>query len=227
MTKEFQSSNDKFMKWVFVLVFMVQAAIGAEVKGLVERVVAETLVKFPTLKSNELAVTAIDLGDLQNRGSYRGDVPIYPASVIKLFYLEAAHRWMEDGKIKDTAELRRAMKDMIVVSYNEATHYVLDVLTETTSGPELSAAEMEAWSEKRNAVNRYFAERGFAGINVNQKPWCEGPYGRDRIFVGEKYTNRNMLTTDATARLMLEIATLKAVTEARSKEMLKLLSREG
>ena len=52
---------------------------------------------------------------------------------------------MEDGKIKDTPELRRAMKDMIVLSYNEATHYVLDILTDTTSGPELAPAEMDKW----------------------------------------------------------------------------------
>ncbi len=28
---------------------------------------------------------------------HRGDAPIYPASVVKLFYLVAAHRQMEDG----------------------------------------------------------------------------------------------------------------------------------
>jgi beta-lactamase class A len=215
------------MKTFFVLLAITVSAQCASIQWLLDKTVAETFVKFPALKTNELAVTAIDLVDLKNpaRASFRGDVPIYPASVIKLFYLEAVHRWMEDGKIKDSAELRRAMKDMIVVSYNEATHYVLDVLTETTSGPELPAAEMEVWSHKRNAVNRYFAARGFEKINANQKPWCEGPYGRDRIFVGEKYTNRNALTTDATARLLSEIATLQAVTPGRSKEMLELLSR--
>jgi beta-lactamase class A len=158
--------------------------------------------------------------------NYRGDAPIYPASVVKLFYLEAAHRWMQDGKINDTPELRRAMKDMIVLSYNEATHYVLDVLTDTTSGPELPPAQMEKWSEKRNAVNRYFASRGYTNINVNQKPWCEGPYGRERIFVGESYSNRNALTTDATARLLMEIATDHAVSETRSRQMLELLKRD-
>jgi beta-lactamase class A len=215
------------MKTFFVLLAITVSAQCASIQSLLDKTVAETFAKFPTLKTNELAVTAIDLVDLKSpaRASFRGDVPIYPASVIKLFYLEAVHRWMEDGKIKDSAELRRAMKDMIVVSYNEATHYVLDVLTETTSGPELPAAEMEVWSHKRNAVNRYFAARGFEKINANQKPWCEGPYGRDRIFVGEKYTNRNALTTDATARLLSEIATLQAVTPGRSKEMLELLSR--
>ena len=122
MTKEFQRANDKFMKWIFVLVFMVQAAMGADVKSLLERTVGETFAKFPALKTNELAVTVIDLGEEKNRASYRGDAPIYPASVVKLFYLEATHRWMEDGKIKDSAELRRAMDDRridaIQIPYN-------------------------------------------------------------------------------------------------------------
>lgn len=203
-------------------------AARAETNSLqkvVDDIAAATLASHPKLQKDQLAITLIDLANTSRRGSYRGDTPIYPASVVKLFYLEAAHRWMEDGKIKDTPELRRAMKDMIVLSYNEATHYVLDVVTDTTGGPELSADEMETWSQKRNAVNRYFAGRGFEKINVNQKPWGEGPYGRERVFVGEKYTNRNMLTTDATARLMLEIATEKAVTPERSRQMLELLAR--
>jgi hypothetical protein len=101
--------------------------------------VALTLKQFAGrgLRADELAVTLIDLDrpDRSRRGSYRGNTQIYPASVIKLFYLVAAHRWLEDGKLEDTAELRRAMRDMIVHSYNEATHYVIDLLTGTTIGP--------------------------------------------------------------------------------------------
>lgn len=177
--------------------------------------------------AEEIAITAVDVTDpaLPRSGSYRGDVRIYPASVIKLFYLEAAHRWMEDGKVADTPELRRALRDMIVESYNEATSYVVDVITGTTSGPELAEAEMKEWSYKRNAINRYLGARGFANINANQKPWGEGPYGRERVFVGEKYTNRNMLTTDATARLLTEIVLGKAVSPKRSAEMLELMKR--
>jgi hypothetical protein len=219
------------MKTLFALLLLSILPAFAQPRPLqtaLDTTVAATFEKFPTLKKEELAITAIDLKERGHpmTANYRGDVPIYPASVIKLFYLEAAHRWMEDGKIKDTPELRRAMKDMIVLSYNEATHYVLDVLTDTTSGPELPAAEMDKWSEKRNAVNSYFAGRGYTNINANQKPWCEGPYGRDRIFVGEKYTNRNALTTDATAKLLLEIATEQVVSPARCKQMLELLSRD-
>jgi len=54
--------------------------------------------------------------------------------VVKLFYLVAVHRWLEDKKIQETAELKRAVRDMIVDSSNEATQYLVDVLTHTTGG---------------------------------------------------------------------------------------------
>ena len=202
---------------------------SARVQGAVEKAVKEVVgsSKYTNL-AKEIAITAVDVTEARapERGSYRGDVRIYPASVIKMFYLEAAHGWMEEGKIKDTPELRRALSDMIVLSYNEATSYVIDVITGTTSGYELSEREMKEWSEKRNAINRYFEARGYTNINANQKPWGEGPYGRERVFVGEKYTNRNMLTTDATARMLTEIVLGKAVSQKRSAEMLELMKRD-
>jgi hypothetical protein len=114
-----------------------------------------------------------------------------------------------------------------VDSYNEATGYIVDLLTDTTSGPELSPAEMQIWYEKRNAVNRYYASLGFQNINVNRKPWCEGPYGREKQSVNlHKPNHRNWLTTDATARLFTEIATGRSVTPERSQQMMDLLKRD-
>ena len=200
-----------------------------ELRPLVDAAVQKTLAAFAGKKllPAELAVTLIDLRDGKNKAqaSYRGQEQIYPASVIKLFYLAAAHRWMEDRKIEDTAELRRAMSDMIVHSYNEATGYVVDVLTGTTSGPELPEREMQDWWEKRNAVNRYFTSLGYTNINANKKPWCEGPYGRETQAVKLFSPKRNFLTTEATARLLSEIATGQAVTAPRCAEMMKLLER--
>ncbi len=119
------------------------------------------------------------------------------------------------------------MRDMIVDSLNEATGYLVDSLTGATSGPELPPAEMEQWYFKRNAVNRYFASLGYTNINVNRKPWCEGPYGREMQSVQmHKPNHRNWLTTDATARLLTEIATGKAVSAKRCAEMLEILKRE-
>jgi beta-lactamase class A len=206
-------------------------AHSASLQNAVDRAVQDALEKFAEQKlgSNQIAVTVVDLRDPQKPGqaSYRGGDQIYPASVIKLFYLAAVHRWMEDGKLQDTDELRRAMRDMIVDSLNEATGYLVDCLTGTTSGPELGAKEMEEWYFKRNAVNRYFAAIGYTNINVNRKPWCEGPYGREIQSVKvSKPNHRNWLTTDATARLLTEIATGQAVSAKRSAEMMELLNRD-
>jgi len=214
-----------------------QAQPGVEFKGssklqvIVDKVANETLAKFAAkkLETNQLAITFVDLSETAKPqwASFRGDVQIYPASVIKLFYLVAAHRWMEDGKLKDTEELRRAMKDMIVESLNEATGLIVDSLTDTTSGPELPPAELEKWYEKRNAVNRYFTSIGYKNINVNRKPWCEGPYGREMQSVKLHTPNhRNWLTTEATARIMTEIASGRAVNADRSAQMMQLLERQ-
>ncbi len=203
---------------------------GANLQQRLNSAVDATVAEFSShvLQTNELAASIRFWreGQAVELAQYRGTEPIYPASVVKLFYLAAAHRWMEDGKLADTPELRRAMRDMIVESYNDATHYILDAITGTTSGPELPPSEMKAWVQRRNAVNRYYAGLGYTHINVNQKPWCEGPYGRDRLFVGEKYDNRNVLTTESVARLLKDMAQGKSVTAQRSQEMMKLLERD-
>ena len=197
---------------------------------IVDRAAQTALDKFADQKlvATQLAVTLVDLGDAAHpvRASFRGDVQIYPASVIKLCYLAAAHRWLEDGRLADTPELRRALRDMIVDSSNDATHYVIDLLTGTTSGPELSDEEIKTWFEKRNAVTRYFAALGYTGVIANKKPWGDGPYGRESQAIRLFEPKRNMLTTDATARLLTEIATGRCVTAARSTEMMQLLARD-
>jgi len=201
-------------------------ALQAFLDATVAEVVAEFAPK--NLQSNQLALTLVDLREIDKpvRAAYRGDVQIYPASVVKLFYMAATHRWLEDGRLADTPELRRAMSDMIVESYNEATHYIIDLLTETTSGPELTDDQIDVWFDKRNAVNRYFSSLGYTNINANKKPWCEGPYGRESQSIKRHRPSRNMLTTDATARLLTEIVSGKAVTPKRSTEMLQLMKRD-
>ena len=199
-------------------------------QSLVDEAAAKTLEKFADKKLDEkqLSITLIDLRDPAHprQASFRGNERIYPASVVKLFYLAAAHRWLEDKKIEDTPELRRALKDMIVDSSNEATQYVVDVITHTTAGYELPPKEMEEWQEKRNAVNRYYSSLGYGNINVNQKTFCEDAYGRERVSRQPDGSNRNKLTTDATARLLAEIVTGKAVTPVRSAQMMELLKRD-
>src|SRR6267154_355492 len=69
-------------------------------QAAVDTAAKETCAEFtsPALKADQLAVTVIDLrGPAPVAANYRGDVRFYPASVIKLFYLAATHRWLEDG----------------------------------------------------------------------------------------------------------------------------------
>jgi len=206
------------------------AAVPGSLQELVDNAAHTALTKFADKKltENQLSITLIDLRDSQHpvTASYRGNERIYPASVVKLFYLGAVHRWLEDKKIQETDELKRAVRDMIVDSSNEATQYVVDVLTQTTGGFELSPKEMEEWQYKRNAVNRYYASMGYTNINVNQKTFCEDAYGREKVSRGPNGENRNKLTTEATARLLSEIVTGRVVTQARSGQMMELLKRD-
>lgn len=212
-----------------------------------QNILNATWQKFPTLAKNQIALTWIvyDQPVIVNTGgalspeefwqyplqgfSYRGEEKIYPASIVKLFYLVAMQEWLHSAMISQSSELNRAIRDMIVDSSNDATSLIVDVLSGTTSGAELAIGPFETWKYQRNIVNRYYQSLGWEElntINVNQKTWCDGPYGRERIFVGEIHENRNMLTTNAVARLFHSIIGGVAVSSSASQKMMDLLKRD-
>ncbi|MGI8469716.1 MAG: serine hydrolase [Pyrinomonadaceae bacterium] len=200
-----------------------------ELQTLVNRAADETLAKFAAknLKKENLSITLIDLRNPQKltMASFQGEEKIYPASVVKMFYLRAAQAWLEDGKIQDTPEFERGLHDMIVVSSNDATGYIVDVLSGVSDGAELPANEFKNWAEKREQVQRHYDALGYENINVKQKTFCEDAYGREQQF-RDGGKNRNKLTTDATARLLTEIVLGKAVNAARSQKMMDLMKRD-
>ncbi len=205
------------------------AAESTALQRVVDRAVADTRAEFtaPELKPDQLAVTVVDLrGSAPVSANYRGEARIYPASVIKLFFAAYAHRRMEDGRLVDTPELRRGLRDMIVDSYNEATSYIVDAVTGTTSGPELPADELAAWSEQRGAVTRYFAGLGYANVYAQRKTWGEGPYGREKQDMEAHPPARNYLSTNDTARLLVELAQGRCVSPAKSAQILELMQRD-
>ena len=210
----------------------VPPALGdsAQLQSILTQSVNEVVSSYPagSFKPAELAATLVDVRDPANLkwANVNGEQKIYPASVVKMFYMAALERQLEDGKITLTPELTRGLRDMIVDSSNEATQYILDVLTGTSSGAELPAKEFEKWQFKRNRVNRFYAALGFENINVNQKTFCEDAYGIEQQTRNYKGQNRNMLTTNATARLLSEIALLRFVNASRSEGMLALMKRD-
>jgi beta-lactamase class A len=218
----------------------------SQLEAIGDRILEATWAEFPGLAQNQMAITWLvydppfrvntggaispeEFWQYAPRGfSYRGVERIYPASVVKLFYLVALHEWLAQGMVQPSPELDRATRDMVVDSSNDSTSLVVDVLTGTTSGPELPPAPFETWKHQRNLVNRYFQSLGWQEletINVNQKTWGDGAYGRERSFLGELLDNRNMLTTIATARLLHSIIGGVAVSPARSQAMMALMQR--
>jgi beta-lactamase class A len=207
--------------------FEASSELYARVRLAVEEGIAAYRAKGA--RPDRLGVVLIELdrsSATQKFGAFRGEESFYPASVVKLFWLAYAHRRLEDGGVRMSPEFQRALDDMIRDSSNDATHLVVDVTTGTTGGPELPEREWADWKVRRNAANRWLEELGYSKLNVNQKTWCEGPYGRERAFYGEKFDNRNSLTPFGTARLMTEIALGRMVTQERSRLMLDLLERE-
>ena len=200
---------------------------SAALQNILSTAVSE-VVSAKSFKREELAATLIDLRDPAKfqMADVRGQSRIYPASVVKLFYLAALERQLEDGKVTMTPELTRGVRDMIVDSSNEATQYILDVITETSSGAELPQKQFDIWQAKRNRVNRYFASMGYTNINVNQKTFCEDAYGIEQQSRNYKAENRNALTTNAVARLLAEIVTGKIATPERTAAMMTLLKRD-
>jgi beta-lactamase class A len=178
------------------------------------------------LTEEGLSISLFELSKEANvAGSFRGDAVYYPASVVKIFYLVYYEAQKQAGKLKDTPEIVRAVKDMITVSSNDATGFVADSITGTTSGPEMSGRDWEQWKERRNAMNRFFAARGYRDLNANQKTFCEDAYGREQVF-RDGGKNRNRMTADLAARLFKEIALGEIAGPAGTQEMLALLSRD-
>ena len=203
-----------------------------ELQAILERAAEQTIDRYPdgTFKQGDVAATLIDLSDPETFAAAEvgGEQRFYSASVVKMYYMAALERQLQDGKIILTKELQRAMSGMIVDSSNDATQYILDVLTDTSNGPDLTPEEFTPWQYKRNRVNRFYSSMGYKNTNVNQKTFCEDAYGRERQSRNFPVdaANRNMLTTNATSRLLAEIVLGRMANTERTKRMMDLLKRD-
>ena len=75
-----------------------------------------------------------DGGPVTGSFAYRGNVPFYPCSVIKMFYMVALQQAYEDGRLTETPELARALHDMIMWSSNMATNFRTRTAIHATHG---------------------------------------------------------------------------------------------
>ncbi|HXA19712.1 MAG TPA: serine hydrolase [Thermoanaerobaculia bacterium] len=183
----------------------------------------QTLKDFPKLTADNLAISIVDVTKPTtiDRGDWHGDAPFYPASVVKLYIMaEVFHQ-----KLQADPEVARALGEMIRLSDNDATAYLLDLISDTCPGPNLEGRALAKFIDKRRVVNRWFATMGY-DISAMAKPWSFGPFGREKqLLGGDARPNRNRSSANSFASVMLWIARKRALSSADSEAMLALLER--
>src|SRR6185369_12954753 len=196
--------------------------VDPSIETKLRHVAESTLKNFPKLKAEDLSMTMVDLTNMStiSRGDYHGDAPFYPASVVKLFFLAETYHQKQES----LPDVPRALGEMIHVSDNDATAFILDVISDTCSGPQLDGRALRKFIEKRSVVNNWLKPLGY-DISAMAKPWSFGPFGRDVQLMGPNRENRNRATSNAVASLLLWIVRGRAVSPEASKSMMELLNR--
>ena len=196
--------------------------VDPSIEAKLRHVAEAALKQYPKLTADNFAMSLVDLTkpDTIGRGDYHGSVSFYPASVVKIFFMaETFHQGKEN-----VPDVPRALKEMIGVSDNDATAFIVDVISDTGSGPELEGRALRRFIEKRGVVNRYLTPMGY-DVSAMMKPMSFGPYGRDVQLLGANRERRNRMTANDAAALMLWIARRRAVSAAASEAMMALLER--
>jgi beta-lactamase class A len=206
---------------------------SARLQAIVDELVSTATAKG--LPTPPLSITLIDVKTGEIAG-FQADVPRYPASVVKMFWMVAffgRYDRPENGALKSEEYFNAApyVAKMIKESDNNAAGFVLDKITDTKSQAKLSEDKFKIWLHKRDRVNRFFQPAGYSGININQKTFPVGsmssPQGTDLQMRGNpRAPLRNRITSYHAARLIYEIFNGQAVSPAANQIMQKLLTRD-
>jgi beta-lactamase class A len=188
------------------------------------------------LPVEKLSISLIDVSNSQNHtfAGYQNQTLRFPASVAKFFWMAAFYSALEKGIItqKESA-FTSDLEQMIRFSNNDAASRILDTITDTKSGGQLTGTELETWLTKRRQINQFFQSAGYTNIMLSTKNYPvhylrqEQPAGRDLQLKGDpSQPMRNQVTTDQAARLIYEIYTRQAVSSIASRKMAYLLTRD-
>ena len=161
----------------------------------------------------DLAITWIHYpnNSPNERGSGCGlnkNINIYPASIVKLVYGLAIHKWIEQQLLTFDDFIDNAVYKMLQHSSNDATSFVVDILTGSTSGPSITGESWENWQQQRKLINDWLNSINWnelKGFNCCQKTWEDEPFGREKDFYCINGENRNSMSTEGTGRIFESI----------------------
>lgn len=188
------------------------------------------LARTNKLPTENLSITLIDVNFGEIAGYQQAKLR-YPASVVKLFWLVALYGQFSAGVWQNPKIFTEDLYKMIKQSDNEASSRILDVITNTRSGTELSGKEYKQWLDKRYSINQFFQKAGYQNINISQKTFpipsehLYEPQGNDLKMRGNKDKPiRNKISTGQAAKLMYEIVTKRAISPEISKNLQQWLT---
>ena len=214
---------------------------STELQGFLDRSINARLATDPALRRSEVRVALLDLShDPPRLAQYHGEIPIYPASVVKFVYLMAAYEWQEQGRRSIDPELDAQLSLMIRESSNRATQQVFARLTGTEPGTELSAEAYRDFRARRLSVDDWLRSLGVTDLHcVNPTYDGDGDLSaRDAQFLrdksvagglpsrGDQFSNRNAMTAAGTAKLLALLATDRALTPADSETVRRRMKRD-
>jgi hypothetical protein len=215
---------------------------SAELQEFLDQAVEALEAGDAKLRQTDVRVALLDLtrDGAPLLAERRGEVPIYPASVVKFVYLMAAYAWQESGKRAIDPEMDGLLTEMIHHSSNEATRGVFARLTDTQPGPEMAASAYRAFCDQRLSVVRWLGTLGVTDLHcVNPTYDGDGDlFGRDRQFLADRtipgarpgsdgqFPNRNAMTAVGTAKLLALLATDRALTPADSATVRRRMRRD-
>jgi beta-lactamase class A len=200
--------------------------------------IVDRLVKYA--RDNQLPVDSLSISliDLNNKTTsfYQEEIPRYPASVVKLFWMVALEAKIKQGTLSVfPSSINADLNTMMLKSDNDAASNVVDAITGTiSSNKTLDKQEFSQWKEQRQKLNNFYQEAGYKNINISQKTYplplhnISEPQGADQQIRGDNPSKpqRNKITTSHAARLMYEIVNGEAVAPDSQEKMLGLLNRD-
>ena len=193
-----------------------------------------TVVASKGLPINRLSVSLIDLDNSKycSYAGYSDQEPRFPASVVKLFWMVYLYGQYEAGVIRQGTIPYKELQKMIQDSNNESASFIVDTITGTKSGENLTGYELQEWIQKRFALNLFFEQAGYSKINISQKVFPtsyiknDKPTGRELQMRQDEFNPiRDYITTYNVARLLFEIERDRSISQKSSKQMKILLKR--